>query len=255
MLPVWLPDPITSDPARAVHYTLLWGLEGVVLRGVGPGARVPDVNEAALWRFAEAELEVAAVDPGLFEGPATARAAWLNDLARLPETLAFCARIGCRRVLVGALPEAPPLDAAPALREAAALAARHGIALAVRNEGDGRDTAAALAEVLAAHPALEACWDPATALAAGEAPADGLERLAGRVGLVVVRDGEARRGVWAPAPPGEGAVSWPDVLTALARARYAGPLALDLSGFRPKDGLRQASALIGMIREARRSAA
>ncbi len=28
----WTTDTVTTDASRALHYTLLWGLEGVVLR-------------------------------------------------------------------------------------------------------------------------------------------------------------------------------------------------------------------------------
>jgi sugar phosphate isomerase/epimerase len=248
VLPVWLPDTVTPDLGRAVHYTLLWGLEGVVLRRLG-GAQVPDVNEAGLWRLDEAELEVAAVEPGLFESAVSARAAWMNDLARLHETLAFCGRVKCRRVIVGALPDGPPEGASEALRQAAVRASVRGVTLAVRNEGAGRETGAELSAVLdaAGSPALTACWDPATARAAGETPAEGLDRLAGRLGMVIVRD-EARG---TRKPLGEGAVGWGGLLTALVQAGFDGPLCLDLTGARPKEGLREASALIALLRQAR----
>ena len=69
MLPVWLTESVTPDLCRAVHYTLLWGLEGVVLRTVGrSGNRVPFVNERQLrTRLEEPEGQVVAVDPGLFD--------------------------------------------------------------------------------------------------------------------------------------------------------------------------------------------
>ncbi len=77
MLPVWLPDTVTLDLDRALHYTLLWGLEGIVLRTVGGEAdRVPHVNEARLKRrLSEHDLPAVAVDPGLFEQPAERRGA------------------------------------------------------------------------------------------------------------------------------------------------------------------------------------
>jgi sugar phosphate isomerase/epimerase len=118
----------------------------------------------------------------------------------------------------------------------------------VRNEGTGRGTGAELSAVLdaAGSPAPTACWDPATALAEGESPGDGLDRLAGRLGLVIVRDeaGGTRK------PLGEGAVGWGGLLAALVRAGFDGPLCLDLTGVRPKEGLREASALIALLREA-----
>ena len=102
----WITDTITADLDRALHYTLLWGLEAVVLRTVGRvGDRVPHVNEAKLRRrLVEHDVEAAAVDPGVLEASASDRALWLNDLAVLEETARFCRRIGCARILTGALP-------------------------------------------------------------------------------------------------------------------------------------------------------
>ena len=215
MLPVWLPDTITPDLDRAIHYTLLWGLEGLVLRTVGGRAdRVPHVNEPRLKRrLSEHDLPAVAADPGLFEQSVEERGAWMNDLVLLDEVLAFCARIGCSRVLVGALPGASE-TAADALRQAGERAARRGCVLAVRNERGGRPTGHALATLLAEvdHPAVRACWSPADALEAGEAAAAGLEALAGRVDMVIVRDGRRGAKGWEPAPLGEGDVGWASAL-------------------------------------------
>ena len=256
MLPAWLTDTVTPDLDRALHYTLLWGLEGVVLRTVGRhGDRVPYVNEAKLKRrLAEHELPAVAIDPGLFEQPAAERSAWMNDLALLPDVLGFSERIGCERVIVGALPGAEGL-AAEALRWAADLPARHGLRLAVRNEVRARATAAEVAAVLDAvgRPDVRACWSPADALEAGEPAADGLRALGGRIGLVTVRDGTMTESGWEPRPLGEGAVGWGDVLRALHEQGYDGPLCLDLRDLgAAKDGLAEATALIRLVRRARR---
>lgn len=256
MLPAWLPDTVTPDLDRALHYTLLWGLEGVVLRTVGRrGDRVPHVNEAKLTRrLAEHDVAAVAVDPGLFEGRAEHRGAALNDLALLPDVLAFCERIGCRTVLVGGLPGEDGL-AAETLRKAAEAAAKHRIGLAVRNEIGGRPTAAGVAALLGAvgRENVQACWSPADGLEAGEPAEDGLRRLAGRIGVVVVRDGEGGGEGWAPRPLGEGAVGWDGLLRALAAGGFNGPLCLDLSDLgAAKEGLGEATALIRMARRARR---
>jgi sugar phosphate isomerase/epimerase len=256
LLPVWLTDTVTLDLDRAVHYTLLWGLEGVVLRTVGGAAdRVPHVNEARLKRrLREHELPAAAVDPGLFEQPAEQRGAWMNDLAFLDETASFCERIGCRRIIVGGLPgSAADEQAVDALRRAGDRAARRGCVLAVRNEGEARATAEALAALLEAvgHPAVRACWSPADGLQAGERAAVGAEALRGRVELVVVRDGESAASGWQPEPLGEGAVGWPEVLRGLHASGFDGPLCLDLSAAESaRDGLHEATTLIRLMRTA-----
>lgn len=257
MLPVWLPDVITSDLDRALHYTLLWGLEGVVLRTVGGRAdRVPHVHEPRLKRrLEEHDLPAVAADPGLFEMAAGERGAWMNDLVLLDEVLAFCTRIGCPRVLVGALPGVDD-GAAEALRKAGERAVRRGCVVAVRNDRGGRPTGEALGSLLAAvdHPAVRACWSPADALEAGESAEGGLAALAGRVEIVMVRDGQYGAEGWQPALLGEGAVDWPLVLRVLHTQGFDGPLCLDLGeAASPKDGLREASVMIRLARAAVRA--
>ncbi|MDT0630552.1 TIM barrel protein [Rubrivirga sp. S365] len=270
MTPAWTPDVVTPNLERAVHYTLLWGLEGVSLRTVGGvGDRVPFVNEAAARRrLDEADLPVVAVDPGVLEGPWSARAGWLNDLALLDEAAAFAVRLGCGVVRTGALGgEGGPYDAdvaAGALRRAGDVAGARGVRLAVRNgAGTGLETGAALAALLSAtgHEAVGADWRPSDALAAGEAPGAGLDALLGAgvdVVCVGVRDGAVPPGGagWAEAAPGEGAAEWADQLAALAAAGFDGPLVLDALPAPPaQHGLAAATALVRLARTATRAAA
>lgn len=271
MQTAWFSDTVTTDLARAVHYALLWGLDGIVLRTVGgPSERVPFVNEAKVKaRLADAELPVVAVAPGLFEGRAAPRAGWMNDLMVLDDTAAFCRRLACPLILVGALAEGAvgfdPKESAAALRRAAEIAAKAGLRLAVLNEaGTGCASGEALAALLgeADHPALGAAWSPADALEAGHDPEAGLDALLdtpNRVAFVSTRDGTSEQGVWHERLPGEGGVGWPAQLARLAAAGFDGALALDLRGpmgdgktgeslSRAKAGLRAATALIGLIR-------
>ena len=263
MLPVWLTDTLTSDLDRALHYALLWGLQGVELRTVGSAAeRVPHVNEAKLThRLKESEMLPAAIAPGLFEQPVARRAVWLNELATFGETLRFCERLGCPRLTVSAFASSEEGEeddeaAAQVLQRAGEMAARFGRTLAVQNAfGMARPTGAALARLLAAvdHEAVQAAWNPADALRAGEDPAAGLDALAGRVALVRCYDGApAPGGGWMHAPFGEGEVNWPGQLRALRAQGFAGPLSLELHVEpRPQQGLRDATQLIRWIREVR----
>ena len=263
MMTAWTTDVVTADLGRAVRYTLLWGLEGVALRTVGGAEdRVPFVNEAALrHRLAEADLPIVTVDPGLFEGPASSKAGWLNGLDALTDTVGFCRRVGCGVVRVGALAsgDSAPEVAAEALRRAAAVASPAGVRLGVRNEaGTAVATGAGLADLLQAADAegLGADWRPADALLAGEDPAEGLRALLAAgvdIACVGVRDGHAEAGDWIEATPGEGAVGWADHLGALAQAGYEGPLVLDaLPGPAQTHGLAAATALVQIERRARR---
>ena len=267
MIPTWLTDTVTSDLDRALHYTALWGLEGVELRTVGGVEdRVPFVNEAKLKRrLSEQHVPVCAVVPGLFEGSAKERATWLNEIALMEETLAFCRRIGCPRIVVSAFAaetgEATSGadvrdDAVEALQRAGAVAAKTDAKLAVLNEvGMAHATGSSLGKLLEAvdHPAVRAAWSPAEALRNGEDPAEGLEALGRRVELVRCSDGSTKGKGWQEAPLGEGDVRWAEHLRALHELGFSGPISLEVyMEPRPKQGLRSATRLIQMIRTAMR---
>ncbi len=250
MMTAWTTDTATSDAARAVRLTLLWGLDGVVLRTVG-GGRVPEITEGPLRRrLDEAEVPVLAIDPGLFEGRAASRAGWLDDLDALDAVAAFCTRFGCGVVRLGALAADPDTaHAAGALHQAGDRAARHGLRLAIRNEaGTAVATGRALADLLRAadHPALGADWRPADALEHGEAPAQGLAALAeaGQV-PICVSVVDALRG-------GEG-MDWNEHLRALSAAGAEGPLVIDRLPHPARTaGLATATALVQAARTAGR---
>lgn len=273
MLPVWLTDTVTPDLGRAMHYTLLWGLQGVELRTVGSAAeRVPRVNERQVAESLEAnDMLPVAISPGLFEAPLAARAHWMNDLATFGETVRFAERIGCPRVVVGAFGGEEEGrggvadEAVEALRRAVEQAAPAGLTLAVRNETDGRHATGqslahlldAVAEATGRPGAVQAAWDPAAALRAGEDPAEGLRALGERVTLVRCSDGVAdpQQGTWQDTSFGEGAVGWEEQLRLLHGVGFQGPLSLEVNVEpRPKEGLRAATRLIRMIRAAQREA-
>lgn len=255
---------MTSDLERALHYTLLWGLQGVELRTVGgPDDRVPHVNETQVkGRLERADLLPAAIAPSMFEGPASRRAAILNRLVTFEDTLRFADRIGCPRVVVSAFApgDGAPLEpAADALHRAGAAAADHGITIAVLNEtGMARPTGEALATLLDAvdHPFVRAAWNPAAARRAGEPPAAGLDAVGERVTLVRCADGEMTDQGWVERPFGTGAIDWEAQLQTLADVGFRGPLSLEIYVEpRPKVGLRSATRLIEMIQAVRSTSA
>ena len=262
MVASWLTDTVTADLDRGLHYTALWGFDAVELRMIGR-ERVPYANERKLRRrLEEFEMPVAALVPGVFEGPASDRAMGLNDVATLAETLAFAGRIGCAVVVASAFAAEDAFDAGAAadvLRRAGDAAGRAGVQLALLNEtGMQHATGAALAGLLAAvdHPAVGAAWSPSDALQAGEAAADGLEALAGRVVHVRARDGAVGDAGWVDAGFGEGALGWPAILRGLHGQSYAGAISLEIHPVadvpRAKLGLRSGTALVQAIRAARR---
>ncbi len=277
MTPVWLPDSVTPDLDRALHYTALWGLDGIELRVVdGPTRRVPHVNEKRLrHRLDESEMDVASILPELFEGAPGDRVAGLNDIAALPETVAFARRIGAPLVVApafasgsgaegsGEVSDADLAVAADLVRRAAAACAKGGLRLALAHgPATAFPRAADLARLLDAAPdsGALAVWSPADALVAGESPADGLAALGGRrIAVVRVRDGRlvddsAGDGGtlrFVDAELGTGAMGWLEIVRALAADGFDGPLSLDVRA-EPKvrTGLRSASALVAAIRAA-----
>jgi sugar phosphate isomerase/epimerase len=258
MLPVWLTDTVTPDIGRAVHYTLLWGLEGVELRTVGSADdRVPQINVAQVReQLQKNDLLPAAVVPSMFEGPVSDRVAWLNDLATFDETLRLCDTLRCPRVVVSPFAHEPEADleaAAEALRRAGTQAAEHDVIVAVLNTPESaRPTGAALADLLTAvdHPNVQAAWNPAGALQMGEDPLDGLTALTGLVTMVRCSDGEAEGGYWNEQPLGDGAVDWPAQLDRLHAQGFRGPLSLEVYVEpRPKYGLRAATYLREELRK------
>ncbi len=264
MIPALLTDTVTLNLDRALYLTLLWGLEGVELRTIGgPSDRVPFVNEEKLRRrLLENELPAVAVVPGMFEGSVRDRRTWMNEVAAFDEVLSFCQRIECPCVVVSAFAaeeEGTPVEkAARALQMAGEKAADYGVYVAVLNEPESAfPTGKALAMLLQAvnHPAVGAAWNPGAALQAGENPAEGLQALAGRVFLVRCSDWriDPERGVWEPAPFGEGAVGWPAQLRLLREMNFAGPLSLEVHAEpRTKRGLHDATRLLQLLRQVRK---
>lgn len=264
MVPVWLTDTVTSNLNRALHYTQLWGLHGMELRTVGgPDDRVPFVNEKQIRQQLEgSELLLASVVPSMFEGPVSDRAAWMNDLIRLEETLELCGRVGCPRVTVSPFAAEPGADVelmVDALTQAGEKAAANDILLAVRN---GPETACptgqALAELLSKvdAPNVRAAWNPVGALRAGEDPYDGLTALSGLVTLVRCSDGYVENDQWVDCALGEGDVGWRAQLEHLSAQGFRGPISLEVYVEpRPEHGLRGATTLIRMIQDVRARAA
>ena len=260
MIPTLLTDSVTSDLERAVHYALLWGLEAVELRSVGgPMNRIPHVNERMVRRrLSESDLPVAAVVPGLFEGDVFARAAWLNDLATLEETLQFCSRVGCSRIVMSCFRGDPTdenlSDAADALRQAGRHAEKRNVTLCVLNEEGGMAaTGARLAQLLELvdSPAVRAAWDPAAAFLSGGNPAEPLSTLAPRIEMVRCRNVERSGNGWEPRAIDRGALNWGDQIRQLAEAGFGGPISLDVAVEpKAKAGLHDATTLIRLIRQA-----
>ncbi|WP_022836429.1 sugar phosphate isomerase/epimerase family protein [Salisaeta longa] len=265
MIPVWLTDTVTPNLHRALHYTNLWGLEGIELRTVGgPEDRVPEVNEKkVVEQLRDRHVLVAAINPSLFEGPVAARAAWMNDLIRLDEALRFAERLGCPRIVIPPFAATPTADVdamAEALRRASDRAAGHDVHLALAHgPATGCPTGAALADLLIAidRSNVRAVWDPAAAVRAGEDPAEGIMALGERISLVRCSNGTITEdGHWTDTLLTEGMIDWSEQLQLLDALGFRGPLSLEVyTEPRPKAGVRDAATLIRHIRSVHQAAA
>lgn len=261
MTPIWYPDSVTTDLSRGIHYTLLWGLEGVVLRFIGGAEhRVPFVNEEKLKRrLHEAELPIVAVDPGLFEGSYSNKASWMNERMILEDVAAFCQRVNAPAIVVGALggdDEYKLVEVADALQNAGDVATRHGVKLVVFNDAESVcATGIALSELLKQvnHPSIEAYWRPCEDLKRGEAVVVGLEAFVTngvKLGLVEAANGHNQSGDWIDTSLEDGEIDWSSLIHRLHNSGYSGPIALKVTE-QPaaKAGLSDASTLISAIRK------
>ncbi|MEM1096511.1 MAG: sugar phosphate isomerase/epimerase family protein [Bacteroidota bacterium] len=257
MTPILLTDTVSQDLDRVLGYAGLWGVEGIELRTIGGVQnRVPHVNERKLTsRLLDYDFPVLAIAPSLFEGLASDKAGWMNELAALPEILQFCRRVQCKTVVVSGFAEEEIFAvewAAEALQRAGEASARVGVTLAVLNEpAMAHVTGAALADLLdlVDHEHVRAAWSPMTAWQAGEDPSAGLAELAHHVHLVRCRDAKREGDTWADTTLGEGGLGWSSHLAQLRRTGFEGLLSLEVFTDKPaKSGLRSATNLIRLAR-------
>lgn len=233
-----LSDLLTRDLDRAINYALLWGLEALELRMIGDG-RVPYVNEEKLRRrLVESELEIASIVPGIFEGDVADRATWLNEIAEISDSIAFCKRIGCDTIVVSAFHHENDGDAGAdrssgaveAFRRMSDAVAKSGIQIAVLNEtGSRAPTASRLAELVSAvdRPNVRGAWSPVESLRNGEDPGDGARLLQGLLALVRCSDVKrSKSGSWTRTPLGEGSTGWRPLLEILG-ADFDGVISFD----------------------------
>jgi sugar phosphate isomerase/epimerase len=262
MILSWLPDLVTRDIDRLLHYTLLWGFEAVDLRMV-ENARVPHVKQEKLVRrLRETEVDVAAVVPGFFEGPVEERVGWMNDLAALPETIRFCKHVSCTTILVSSFRASESADArsaaADALRRAGDVAGKQGIRIAVSNEADGlvpsaEDLSGLLSDI--GHEAVVASWSPTEALRAGGHPEDGFDELLPFIAHVRAAQVSRAGTDLNPAPFDAGELDWPHLMRRLRAGHFDGPICVEPRA-EPvkKQAMRDATAMHRWWREAARAA-
>ena len=139
---------------------------------------------------------------------------------------------------------------AAALRGLADQALDRGLVIGVENEhacniATGEETARLLAA--ADHPALQAIWDPANALVAGETPfPDGYEHIpTSRIIHVHAKDCSVTDRVPTFGPLGEMGIDWRGQLAALANDGYHGTVSLETHWKGPNGDKFQGSVICG----------
>ncbi len=269
-------DEVADDLEVACRHISEWGLTFVELRMLW-GRNVVELDEAdvlrALALMRRHDLRVTAIASPVFkspldEQPRAQRADFALEgvdsmeaqLELLDRACALANRFDAPMVRVFTFwredwTDAVTADLVAKLRQAAEVARRHDVVLAIENEpvclvGTGHELGrlcTALVDALPPElvPHLGALWDPGNALAAGEDPPypDGYEALNGlrlaHVHLKDLRFDEAGHPVFVPL--GEGRVDYAAQLTRLHADGYDGKLVLE-PHYRPAGKTREEAA-------------
>jgi sugar phosphate isomerase/epimerase len=199
----------------------------------------PNALDAVRVREAAGPVEIAlswghweGLEFGANEGALTDLLAWLRLAPALDCRLVRVVAAGPR--LLGAEPLALQVSrTAPLLRAACAGAREVGVELALENHGDlTADGVLALIRSVD-DPALGVCVDTANAVRVGDDPLEATERLAALVRMVHLKDCAPFDGDLAAGPRsvvyGEGVIPLAEILEALERSRFDGPVCVELA--------------------------
>lgn len=230
--PDWDLDTIISQASSM-------GYDGVTLRGLQGELHLPACPPLAgnpqgvVRRFEEAGVELVCLETGhCFHWKDKKKL--VAEKARVRAFIELAAALGCPyvRVYGDEIPryeqrEAALTRVADALRDLAPMAANHQVTLLLENHGDfsgSRDLWFILDTV--SHPAVQGCWHPCHAKAAGETHSLAVPRLGTKIALVLVVDGkftdEGALDMYAL--PGDGDVDYTRFLDILRGIAYQGYL-------------------------------
>lgn len=238
-------DEISLDLEEAVRHGRELGFQTVEIRCLDDYAhRVPALLPGRRERLLElvraGAIRISAVSPGTFKIPLSDRLRLRRELDEgLPRSCELAKALGAGRIITFGFMREPHGDrdeAVARLREAAGIAAAHGLELSIENEpGAYADTGvrtAALVEDIGLE-AVGVNWDPANAVYAGEAAYPvGYVAILPWLHNVHVKDG-------IPLPPdkwenrllGDGGVNWVGQLRDLLRDRPVPHLTLETHVF------------------------
>ena len=251
------------DLETMVRQAASLGYDGIELRGLAGALHLPDVPElaedpAGVKRLLSGSgVELACLSsPVSFESPVSRELE--RSRRRLIQTLELAGGLGCPCVRIslgeaaGAAQRATLSWVAEELRSLAGSAARHGTTILVENDGDfvrSEDLWHVLDAV--AHPAVRGCWNPLKAMARGERPTTSVPRLARRLAMFRVCDGQFNGGgrFGGHRIPGQGTVGLDRAIDLLKGVCFQGWLMCDWPQARaslpePEQSLPQALAFV-----------
>jgi sugar phosphate isomerase/epimerase len=223
-------DEISLDIREAFSLGVSWGIHDFEFRSSISG-RVPHISSedsrALLQMKKEFSATITALSPGMFRCQIDDKEAIDKDLKQvLPETIKLAQKLDASLVItfgflrsIG-LEESDFEQVVEVLQNAAELAKRGGITLALENEpGFWADSGKKMARILAAVNSthLMASWNPANALGAENYPFPvGYEAVKRWIAHIHVKD--AMKGsTLACVPVGEGKVNWEGQLRAVVK--------------------------------------
>ena len=222
--------------ARAAEY----GYDGIEWRGGSQGHVQPEMpaakKELLRQRCSDAGLMSLAVTAytSLVYDSAEEREANVDELRRYAD---LAAELGANyvRAFLGELPQGTILDSSiyEKISEGLSAASEYADSLGVKIAIEPHDDFVRSADVVPvfdeshAHHALRVIWDIANAFAAGEAPAEGFERLKDRLAYVQVKDGNGRGPDWRLCRLGEGDVPLKQAFEMLITNGYPGAFSVE----------------------------
>lgn len=256
-------DEISQDFEHALGVMAEYGVVGAELRGLW-GTNIGDLDDAQVRRareaLADAGAQVTCLASPFYKCDIEDDAARVAGRMHLAQARGYSEQLDLLRRLCdlahrfdtdlirvfsfwrrGPLTHEIEKHIVDALQEPAKIAASEGLTLVLENEhacylGTGAEVSRVVAAVDS--PALQTCWDPGNALAAGEVPfPDGYASVRSTVRHIHIKDGriDADTGEASWCVVGDGSIDYAGHFAALRKDGYTGWISLE-THYRPPNG-------------------
>ncbi|MBI4428274.1 MAG: sugar phosphate isomerase/epimerase [Ignavibacteriales bacterium] len=235
-----LSDELSPDFREAVQIGLEWGLRIFEVRELKTG-RIPDVDGAEFDELMslvrEHGVRIAALSPGIFKHSLSKQKELSIELSdKLPRTIEMAKRLGTPLIIVFGFQRGTDdtqghyQDAVKLMREAAVMAERESLKLAIENEpgfwcDSGMNTAKFIEDV--GSQVVGANWDPCNGYGTDERPFpagyNAVKDFIFNVHVKDTREGSLIKCV----PVGEGVIDWKGQLRALVKDQPVGHVTIE----------------------------